>query len=116
VDRASRLGSIRIALKPGSPVRAGNFARGEIELVRREGVAVPVSAVLYAGADAFLQCVEGGKVETRTVTLGTRTDDMVEIASGLSAGEEVVSRAGTFVADGDLVTPVRIEATGAVKP
>ncbi len=116
VDRASRLGSIRIALKPGSPVRAGNFARGEIELVRREGVAVPVSAVLYAGTDAFLQCVEGGKVETRTVTLGTRTDDMVEIASGLSEGEEVVSRAGTFVADGDLVTPVRIEATGAVKP
>ncbi len=116
VDQSSRLGSIRIALKPGSTARAGNFARGEIELIRHEGVAVPASAVMYAGTDAFLQCVEEGKVETRTVTLGARSGDMVEIASGLAEGEEVVSRAGTFVADGDLVTPVRIETTGAVKP
>jgi HlyD family secretion protein len=116
IDHASRLGSIRVALKPGSPARAGNFARGEIELIRREGVAVPASAVMYAGADAFLQCVEGGKVKTQVVTLGARSGDMVEIVSGLAEGEEVVSRAGTFVADGDLVTPVRIEATGAVKP
>ncbi len=116
VDHSSRLGSIRIALKPGSPARAGNFARGEIELVRREGVAVPASAVMYAGADAFLQCVEDGKVKTQPVTLGARSGEMVEIMSGISEGEEVVSRAGTFVADGDLVTPVRVEATGAVKP
>lgn len=116
VDHSSRLGSIRVALKPGSPARAGNFARGEIELIRREGVAVPASAVMYAGTDAFLQCVEEGKVKTRAVTLGARSGEMVEIASGLAAGEEVVSRAGTFVADGDLVTPVRVEVTGAVKP
>lgn len=116
IDHASRLGSIRVALKPGSPARAGNFARGEIELIRREGVAVPASAVMYAGADAFLQCVEDGKVKTQTVTLGARSGDMVEIVSGLAEGEEVVSRAGTFVADGDLVTPVRAEQTGAVKP
>ena len=29
-------------------------------------------------------------------------------------GQDVVSRAGTFVADGDRVTPVREEKTGAV--
>ncbi len=116
VDHSSRLGSIRIALKPGSPARAGNFARGEIELIRREGVAVPASAVMYAGPVAFLQCVEGGKVKTQAVTLGARAGEMVEIVSGIGEGEEVVSRAGTFVADGDLVTPVRVEATGAVKP
>jgi HlyD family secretion protein len=116
VDRSSRLGAIRIALKPGSPVRAGTFARGEIELVRRDGVAVPASAVMYVGAQAFLQCVENGTVKTRQVQLGARSGDLVEIVSGLSAGEEVVSRAGTFVADGDLVTPVRVEATGALKP
>lgn len=116
VDHSSRLGSIRVALKPGSPARAGNFARGEIELIRREGVAVPASAVMYVGTDAFLQCVESGKVKTQAVTLGARSGEVVEIVSGVAEGEEVVSRAGTFVADGDLVTPVRIEATGAVKP
>jgi HlyD family secretion protein len=116
VDRASRLGSIRITLKPNSSARAGNFARGEIELVRRVGVAVPASAVMYSGSKAFLQSVEAGTVESRPVTLGARSDGMVEIVSGLSEGEEVVSRAGTFVADGDLVTPVRAEAPGAAKP
>jgi HlyD family secretion protein len=116
VDQASRLGSIRVELEPSAALRAGNFARGEIELVRREGVAVPTSAVMYQGAKAFLQCVEDGTVTTRPVTLGARAGDMVEIASGLSEGEEVVSRAGTFVADGDKVTPVRAETTGAVTP
>lgn len=114
VNQSSRLGSIRIELEPDAAARAGNFAKGEIELVRREGVAVPASAVMYAGSDAFLQAVEDGVVKSRKVTLGARAAGMVEIASGLSEGEEVVSRAGTFVADGDHVTPVRVEMTGAV--
>lgn len=116
VDQTSRLGSIRISLGKDSAARAGNFARGEVELLRREGVAVPASAVMYVGSDAFLQAVEDGKVRTRPVTLGARSGDLVEIVSGLAEGDEVVARAGTFVVDGDLVTAVRTEATGAVKP
>ena len=116
VDHASRLGAIRITLVPGSIARAGNFARGEIELLRREGVAVPASAVMYVGANAFLQSVEGGRIKTVPVTLGARSGGFVEIVSGLSEGQDVVSRAGTFVADGDMVTPVRDEKTGAIKP
>lgn len=114
VNRTSRLGSIRVELEPNSAARVGNFARGEIELVRHRGIAVPGSAVMYAGAQAQLQVVADGKVETRPVVLGVRANSMVEIVSGLAEGEEIVSRAGTFVADGDLVTPVRAEATGAV--
>ena len=41
---------------------------------------------------------------------------MSKIVSGIAEGDEVVSRAGTFVADGDMVTPVRDEQTGAIKP
>ncbi|MBU2193769.1 MAG: efflux RND transporter periplasmic adaptor subunit [Alphaproteobacteria bacterium] len=115
VDRASRLGSIRISLAPGSEARPGTFARGEIELFRREGIAVPTSAVMYVGEDAFLQLVEDGRITTVPVTLGPRASGFVEIVAGLSAGQEVVSRAGTFVADGDMVTPVRDENTGAIK-
>ena len=50
------------------------------------------------------------------MTLGVRAGRLVEIVSGVAEGEEVVARAGTFVADGDLVTPVRDEQTGAIKP
>jgi HlyD family secretion protein len=116
IEQASRLGSIRISLEGEGLARAGSFARGEIEMLRREGVAVPVSAVVYKGEDAFLQLVSGGKVATVPVELGARSDGFVQVMSGLAEGGEVVSRAGTFVADGDMVTPVRGEKTGATKP
>lgn len=114
VDQASRLGRIRVELPSGDAVRAGNFARGEIEVRRTEGVAVPASAVIYRGRDAFLQKVGGGVIATVPVRLGARADGYVEVVEGVAEGDEVVSRAGTFVADGDRVTPVRSEATGAL--
>jgi len=116
VDQKSRLGLIRIALPKDAPARAGSFARGEIELVRRDGISVPISAVLYQGETALLQVVDDGRISTTPVTLGVRAAGSVEIVSGVEAGAEVVARAGTFVADGDMVTPVRNEPTGAVKP
>ncbi len=123
INQASRLGSIRIALAPGCGARGGNFARAEIEVLRRQGVAVPASALVYQGPEAFLQLVENGKVKTVPVTVGARTGTFAEIRSGLSEGQEVVARAGTFVADGDMVTPVRDDVaaaredqTGAIKP
>jgi HlyD family secretion protein len=116
VDAVSRLGAIRIELTSGSTARAGNFARGEIEIVRRDGLAVPSSAVIYKDTQAFLQTVRDGRVRTVPVTLGVHAGSFVEVVSGLEPGAEVVFRAGTFVADGDRVTPVRVEETGAVKP
>ncbi|APH72832.1 efflux RND transporter periplasmic adaptor subunit [Aquibium oceanicum] len=115
VDQKLRMGTIRIALSAEENVRAGNFARGSIELLRREGVAVPSTALVYRGSDGFLQRLDGDdKVSTVPVVLGARADGYVEILEGLAEGDEVVSRAGTFVADGDAITPVRGDRTGAV--
>ncbi len=115
VDKASRLGAIRISLAHDANARPGTFARGEIELFRRQGIAVPTPAVMYLGDQPLLQVVEDGRVKTVEVTLGARADGFVEIVSGLSEGQEVVARAGTFVADGDLVTPIRAETAGVIK-
>ena len=40
------------------------------------------------------------------VTLGLIGGGRAEIASGLAEGESVVARAGTFVRDGDMITPI----------
>ena len=40
------------------------------------------------------------------MTLGLVGHGRAEIASGIAEGETVVARAGTFVRDGDIVTPV----------
>lgn len=114
IDAKTRLGTVRIKLPVHESVRSGNFARGTIETLRREGLAVPASALLYKGADAYVQKVVDGTIRTTPVKAGARAGAEVEVTGGLAEGDEVVSRAGTFVADGDKVTPVREIATGAV--
>ncbi|QPC85566.1 efflux RND transporter periplasmic adaptor subunit [Mesorhizobium sp. NBSH29] len=116
VDQRSRLGTLYISIADSSDVRVGNFARGEIEAVRRNGVAVPEGAVTFRNQKPFLQVVRDGKVNTVPVTLGARAEGYVEVKSGVTAGDEVIERAGTFVADGDMVTPVRGDVMGALKP
>lgn len=109
VDPTTRLGRVRIAL-PASPLlRTGAFARATVETQRATGVVLPRTAVVTDGPKASVQVVRGGVVETRPVELGISAGDEVEITSGVGEGESVVSLAGTFVRDGDRVTPVAAE-------
>ena len=54
----------------------------------------------------MVQAVKDGRVTTTKVTLGLIGGGRAEIVSGLAEGESVVARAGTFVRDGDAITPV----------
>ncbi|KTQ95385.1 MFP transporter [Aureimonas ureilytica] len=109
VEQASRLGRVRIALPKEAALRVGAFARAVIETDRSTGVTVPRTAVNTGPQGDFVQVVSNGVVATRTVTTGVSTGSAVEIRSGLQAGESVVAVAGTFVRDGDKVTPVPVE-------
>ncbi|WP_181708044.1 efflux RND transporter periplasmic adaptor subunit [Chthonobacter rhizosphaerae] len=113
VDPATRLGRVRIALPRHDALKTGAFARGVVEIARSTGVVVPVSAVLIDGKSATVQVVKDGRIETRTVTLGLSGDGVLEIRDGVAEGETIVARAGTFVRDGDLVTPVAAVNEGA---
>ena len=106
VDKASRLGRVRVALVGNPPVAIGSFARGVIETGRKTVVTLPLSAITYARSGPTVQSVSEGKVTTKKVTLGLAGDGRAEIASGIAEGETVVARAGTFVRDGDVITPV----------
>ena len=106
VDKASRLGRVLVALDGNPPVAIGSFARGIIETGRKRAVTLPLSAITYSRAGATVQSVKDGKVTTKPVTLGLVGHGRAEIVSGITEGETVVARAGTFVRDGDTVTPV----------
>lgn len=106
VNRQTRLGRVRIALD-GNGVVIGSFGRGLVEVAHSEGVTVPLSAVQFGSAGVTVQVVKEGVVQTRRITVGLRADGRVEVRDGLAAGEEVVAVAGTFVRDGDRVTPIR---------
>jgi HlyD family secretion protein len=103
VEKANRTGKVRIALSDVSRAHIGAFASGEVELVRREGVSAPASALLRDGDAARLYVVRDGRVEERRVTPGIVDGGRVEIRSGLVEGESVVARAAAFLRPGDRV-------------
>ena len=78
-------------LKPGSFVRA-NIVTDSSSLT----VAVPKSSVVtFAGIDKLI-LVEDGKAVEKTVTLGRRTDDWIEILSGVKVGDTIVLDPGNL--------------------
>lgn len=110
IDPLSRLGKLRIFLgdKPG--LRIGGFARGVVDTATSRGPAVPVSALIYGNEGVTVQVIVNDTVVSRRVAVGLNSDGLAEIKSGVAEGELVVTRAGTFLRDGDRVRPIMSEA------
>jgi HlyD family secretion protein len=111
IDKSTRLGRVRIFLGDNPGLRVGAFARGTIETAKGQGLAVPSSAILYTADGAVVQVVREGRVETRRVKTGLAAASLVEVKEGLSEGDLVVARSGTFLRDGDAVRPILSRTT-----
>jgi cobalt-zinc-cadmium efflux system membrane fusion protein len=60
--------------------------------------AVPQSAVVYEGDQARVWVAAGdGTLALRQIGIGQIRDGMVEILSGLSAGEKIVTKGTVFI-------------------
>ncbi len=110
IDKVTRLGRVRIFLGDNPGLRIGAFGRGTIETAKSRGLAVPVSAVVYTGDTMTVQVVVNSIVETRRVTPGLTADGLIELRDGVAEGDLVVTRAGTFLRNGDTVRPILPEA------
>ena len=111
ISPTTQLGQVRVFVGSDPRLRVGAFGRASIELGRRCGPAIPLSAVLYSQGGAVVQVVRDGSVETRRVTVGLLAKGQAEIREGLAEGDVVVVRAGAFVRDGD-----RIRSITAAEP
>jgi HlyD family secretion protein len=111
VDKATRLGRVRIFLGDNPGLRVGSFARGVIATANGSGLAVPASGILYGPDGATVQVVRNNRVETRKVKTGLAGGALVEVREGLEEGDLVVARAGTFLREGDAVRPVVADRT-----
>lgn len=109
VDPATRLARVAVAMPADDRLRPGAYARGTIDVARREGVALPQSAVQFSPQGTFVLVVANERVEQRAVKTGLKGEGYVEIVDGLKQGESVVARAGGFLRDGDRVTPVPVD-------
>jgi membrane fusion protein, multidrug efflux system len=109
IDAASRSAQV-IAEVPndGNLLRGGSFVKGSIIVAARPGVLqVPREALLnwnveQQSAEVFV--VKGDQVEKRPVKLGANSGGSVEVVSGVAAGDQVVTRGGLGLGQGDRVT------------
>ncbi|HEX5580802.1 MAG TPA: efflux RND transporter periplasmic adaptor subunit [Gemmatimonadaceae bacterium] len=103
---------------PGGRIIAGQFATGRVVGERVEGaVVVPAAAVRQEGSESYVLAIENGRIARRTVTTGA-TDEaagIVEIQSGLRAGEQVLATPAATLAVGTPVT-VANDAAGVRAP
>lgn len=103
IDAASGGVRVRATITQTSrPLRIGEFVDGRIEVDRHDrAIVVPAAAIVEtSGDEATLFTVgDDGLAHARTVTIGGRSGDRVEVVRGLEAGESVVGQGAYGVAD-----------------
>jgi len=107
IDPQTRLGSVRVALDPDPNLRPGAFARAEVTVSNAERVVLPQTAVLTDDKGTYVFVLTPkNTVERRAVNVSGIVGNGVSIADGVKDREAVVSTAGAFLQDGELVRPV----------
>ncbi|MDQ0506107.1 efflux RND transporter periplasmic adaptor subunit [Xanthobacter agilis] len=109
VDKASRLGRVKIALAADPRLKPGAYARALVTLGARAGLVVPQSAVMFDDEGAYVLVVRDGTVAVRRVTPALKSRGSVLVSQGLTGDDMVVARAGGFLREGDRVNPVEAQ-------
>jgi len=100
VDAASRAYIVKIDLPAVPNLRSGMFGRARFPLGARKVVSIPPPALAERGQLQSVFVVEDGCAHTRLVTIGERGPAAVEVLSGLSEGEKLVSPVPAGLSDG----------------
>ncbi len=111
IDPQTRLGMARVSLTPDPNLRPGAFARAEVTVSNAERAVLPQTAVLNDDKGSYVLIVnDKNKVERRAVRVSGIVQNGVTIAEGIDGKDQVVTTAGAFLQEGELVKPVLKEA------
>ncbi len=103
-DPLTRNTLVYVDLPAGSDARSGMFARGEFDLGASEALSVPQQSVVVKDGFSYVFRIgtDNRVVQTRVQT-GRRSNEMIEITSGLKPDAVLVATGAGFLNDGDLV-------------
>jgi RND family efflux transporter MFP subunit len=107
VDQTGVSADVRIAFEAQTRLAAGTPVRVEIVAEQHlNAIAVPAIAVLHEDEDTFVMVAGSDKkAHKRKVTVGLSTPKLIEIASGLKAGEAVVVQGQQGLPDNADIAP-----------
>jgi len=99
LDPATHAVKVRVVLgNPGHRLKPDMFATLHIAMPARSMILVPLTAVLHDGAQTVVYVPTGdNKYAERQVQTGETRDGQIEIVSGLSDGDRVVTEGAAFL-------------------
>ncbi|OBZ92621.1 hemolysin secretion protein D [Pararhizobium polonicum] len=110
VDAQTRLGNVYISLLESDKARVGMYASAQIIVEEKQALVLPLSAVTKTKDGMVARKVENDIAHVAPVETGIQDNGYIEIRSGLSRGDRVITKAGAFVRDGDHIKPVLADA------
>jgi Cu(I)/Ag(I) efflux system membrane fusion protein len=116
LDPKTRTAKVRLEFpNPTGELRPEMFGEVTLQSRPREALRIPPDAVLDSGQSKVVFVALGeGKFQPREVKLGVQGSDEVEVLSGLSEGERVVTRAN-FLVDSESRLRASLQAMGSGK-
>jgi|LauGreDrversion4_2_1035121.scaffolds.fasta_scaffold57972_2 membrane fusion protein (multidrug efflux system) len=90
-EAVSRTYVVKLDLPSTQGLRAGQFGRVSIPTGEAAGLHVPAIAIVQRGQLEYVFVVDAGRAQLRLIRSGRRPNGMVEVVSGLDAGEKVVA-------------------------
>jgi len=105
VDEVTRSATVRAHIdNPDLLLKPGMLLTVHLTTARREALMVPESAILQRSSQVFLFTIADGRAEMRQVRTGVRRGGRIEITSGLTEGEPVITEGTIKIRDGSQVT------------
>lgn len=100
----SRSAPVKLQIPSSANVRSGQFARVSLPGSRGTAIMVPKKAVQPFGQLQRVFVESDGQVRLQLVKTGLAVDDLIEVLSGISAGDRVVVSDTRELSDGRRVT------------
>lgn len=117
VAEETRTLKVRIVFSnPSLKLRPGMYSEIDLAGHGQKVLTIPADAVMDGGERQYAFVVhEGNHFEPRLLKIGKRSDDFMEVLSGLSEGEEVVTGAN-FLIDSESRLKAAIAGMGSTQP
>lgn len=102
-EALSRTYAVKLDLPSIPGLRAGQFGRVAVPTGEAAGLHVPATSLVQRGQLEYVFVADAGQAHLRLIRSGRRPNGLVEIVSGLVAGEKVVAPLPTDLQDGQPV-------------
>jgi membrane fusion protein (multidrug efflux system) len=114
VDPVTRAVQVRALLpNPDRLLRPGLLMRVALLRNPRQGLSIPEEALLHRGEEHFVLALtetdDGAVPERRAVQIGARRPGFVEVTSGLTAGERVITHGNDKAKPGEPVAVIAVD-------